>query len=109
MANKSTKCIISGDLLPTKPDMLHSDCLRVEAPSKIVLSPREQTKVNLTIHNSSSTGRIAHIKASYDHNIVSVHIPDTAFYVAPGGQTTTYALVTPQAPTGDSVINFDAS
>lgn len=109
MANKTVKCIISKDLVPTKPDLLTSECLRVETPSRIVLKPGELTKINLTVCNSSTNGRIAHIKASYDSRVVNIHIPDPAFYVAPGGQTTTYALIMPQAPSGDAVITFDAT
>lgn len=109
MANKSVKCIISRDLVPTKPDLLTSDCLRVETPTKIVLKPGELTKINLTVYNSSTNGRIAHIKASYDSRVVNVHIPDPAFYVEPGGKTTTYALIMPQADTGNAVITFDAT
>lgn len=109
MANKTVKCIISKDLVPTSPDMLTSDCLRVETPNKVILKPGELTRVNLTVYNSSSNGRIAHINASYDSRVVNVHIPDPSFYVAPEGQTVTYALIMPQSPTGDAVITFDAT
>ena len=109
MANKTVKCIISKDLVPTRPDLLTFECLRVETPDKIVLTPGELTRINLTVHNSSTNGRIAHIKSSYDSRVVNVHMPDPTFYVAPGGQTTTYALIVPQARSGDAVITFDAA
>jgi len=109
MANKTVKCIISKDLVPSQPDLLTSECLRVETPDKIVLTPGSMTKINLTVYNSSTNGRIAHIKASYDSRVVNVHIPDPSFYVSPDGQTTTYALIMPQSPSGDAVITFDAT
>lgn len=107
MSVKSVQVIVSKDLVPTLPDALPSDCLRIEASGKIVLAPNTQSKINLAVHNTSSTGRIAHIKANYDSTFVRVHLPDPHFYVAPEGKTVTYALVTPIVLGGQSLVTFD--
>lgn len=110
MPSKMVTATISKDLVSTKPDLLPSDCLRVEAIGRVILEPNEQTRINLIVHNSSTVGRIAHLKASFDSNVVNVAISDPQVYVGPGGgKTATYAVITPLTPNGNAHISFDVS
>jgi len=108
MAHKNVNFIISADLMPSKPDLLLSDCLRVEVAPKVVLSPGKPTTINLTIHNTSSVGRIAHLRANFDSSL-RVTLADSEIYVAPGGATVTFAVVTPHVTEGRATVSFDAS
>lgn len=109
MSGKTVQFVISDALVATKPDMLFSDCLRVETSNKIVLEPGKPNRINLTIHNTSLLGRIAHISATFDSRLLSVHLPDSTFYVGPEGKTVVYAVVTPLAPSGTSSVSFSVN
>ena len=109
MPTKTLTATISKELVPTKPDLLSSDCLRVETVARLILIPDEQSRVNLIIHNSSSLGRIAHLKASFDSNQVNVAISDPQVYVGPAGKTAVYAVITPLTASGNALIAFDVS
>lgn len=107
MSVKSVKLIVSNDLVPTVSDKLPGDCLRIETTSKLIIKPNTDNKINLTIHNTSGIGRIAHIKANYDERFVRVHLTDAHIYVAPDGKTATQALIVPLVPGGQSLVRFD--
>ena len=107
MAGKTTSCTISSDLLPTRPDTLLTDCLRIECPAKAVLHPGTQTRINLSIHNSSNDGRMGQVIANFDPRQVAVTIPTSGIYIAPGGKTTIFAIVTAVTSTGQASVTFD--
>ncbi len=109
MASKTVKIIVSNDLVATKPDILFSDCLRVETANKVTLQPNQQTRVNLTVHNTSSLGRMAHLSSNFDSNLLSVRIPDSCVYIAPSGKTVTYAIITALVPAGMGSVSFDVA
>lgn len=107
MAGKTINCTISPDLVPTRPDTLLSDCLRIECPGKVVLHPGTQSRVNLSVHNTASDGRMGQVIANFDPRQVTVTVPTAGVYVAPGGKTTVFAIVTAVAATGQASITFD--
>jgi hypothetical protein len=106
MAGKNVKFIISDGLIPSKPDVLLSDCLRIEIVGSMNLRPNQPSRLNLTVHTTSNTGRMAHLAATFDSRLISVNIPDAYLYVGPAGKTSTYAVVTPLVPGGVSQVNF---
>lgn len=107
MAQKKVNIGISKDIIPTRPDALKSDCFFIETASKVLLNPQQPGKINLTIHNSSPVGRIAHLSASYDPNQMKVVIADSNIYVAPGGKSVTFVTITPEVPGCNSLITFE--
>jgi hypothetical protein len=107
MSAKTVACVISQDMVPTRPDALTPDCLRVECTSRVVLHPGTQTRINLCIHNSSSEGRMGHVLANFDSRQVIVSIPDASVYISADGKTTIFALVTAIAASGQASITFD--
>lgn len=107
MAGKAIQCVISQDLVASRPDHLASDCLRVETTSKIILNPNTASRTNLCIHNTASEGRMAQIVANFDPRQLSVVVPTSSIYVAPGGKTVVYAIITPIISAGHGTITFD--
>jgi len=107
MTTRKIDCVISQELVPTRPDALHSDCLRIEATNKVVLHPGVQTRINLTVHNSSLDGRMAQVVANYDARQCTVTIPTSAIYVHGSGRTVIYAVVTPLVTAGHVSLTFD--
>lgn len=107
MTGRTIQCTISSDLVATRPDALLSDCLRIETTSKIILHPGGEARVNLSVHNSSSEGRMGQVIANYDPRQVSVKIPTSGVYVAPGGKTAIYAIIIPVTPAGQAAVTFD--
>lgn len=107
MAHRNVSVSINRDIVPTKPDCLMTDCLRIEAVAKVMISPTEPGRINLAIHNSSSDGRIAHLKASYDPKLVKVTIADPQVYVAPGGKTITYAIISSNNISCNTLVSFE--
>lgn len=106
--SKSVKLIVSDDLVPTLSDKLPGDCLRIEATGKLIAKPNTTNTINLTVHNTSGIGRVAHIKANYDNRFARVHITDQDIYVAPDGKTVTQAIIIPLVVGGQSLVTFDA-
>lgn len=107
MASKTVNCIVSAELVATRPDALLSDCLRIEALNKVVMHPGNQTKINLAVHNSSTDGRMAQVIANYDPRLFMVTVPTSGVYVAGGGKTVIYAMITPLTSAGHAPITFD--
>lgn len=108
--SKQLNLVISNDLVATRPDVLTSDCLRVECSSKVIVTPGVATRVNLTVHNTSPTnGRMAQLNAQFDNRLVSVHIPNSLVYIGPESKTVVYAIIHTLASSGSSVITFDAA
>jgi hypothetical protein len=104
--SRSITVIVSNDLVPNKPDLLLSDCLRIEMPDKVVLKPGVASQVNLMVHNTSNVGRQANLSANFDTRLVSVYIPDQKIYIGPNGKTATFAVITPRVPSGTAPIQF---
>ena len=91
----------------TRSDSLFSDCLRVETATKIHLQHDEPLRINLSVYNSSSEGRMAKLTPVFNAKLVSVKIPNNYLYIAPDGKTTTYALITPLVVQGRGKISFN--
>lgn len=107
MGQRILEVAVSPELAPTTADSLKTDCLRIETVKKIQLSPNTETKVNLTVHNTSTVGRMGQIIANFDAREVSVKVPNSQVYVAPEGKTVVYAIVSPLIKHGQSRIIFD--
>jgi len=107
MTDRHLQVIINSDLVPSKEDMLHTDCLRIETISKLNLIPGKEIRINLSVHNSSNVGRMANITTNFDARNIKVNIPNSNIYVGPEGKTIVYAIVTPLASEGYSNIFFD--
>ena len=109
MASKQLTMVISDDLISTRPDVLTTDCLRVECPGRMNVKTGVATRVNLTVHNTSPVGRMGHINAQFDNRVVNVVIPNSLVYVGPESKTVVYAIIYAQVPAGSSVITFDVT
>jgi hypothetical protein len=109
MGNKQLNVIISNELVSTRPDVLTSDCLRVECASKVNITAGIATRVNLTIHNTSQVGRMAQLHAQFDNRLVNVHIPNPLVYVGPESKTAIFAIIHTLVDAGSSLITFDAA
>jgi len=109
MANRQLTVVISEELVSTRPDVLLSDCLRVECTSRINITTGVATRVNLTIHNTSQTGRMAQLNAQFDNRIVNVHIPNSLVFVGPESKTVVYAIIYTLVQSGNSLVTFDAA
>lgn len=107
MAGRTLQCTVSSELVASKADVLLSDCLRIETTNKIILHPGAETKVNLSVHNTSSEGRMARVMANHDPRCVSVKIPTSEVYIAPGGKTSIYAIISPIVKNGQTTVSFD--
>jgi len=107
MPDRTLKIIISPDLVPTTADMLFSDCLRIETVSKVTLAPQKETRINLTVHNSSPNGRMAQIIANFDSRKIAVKVPNSTVYIAPEGKTVVYCIIIPLDKDGYSTVTFD--
>jgi hypothetical protein len=109
MANKQLSVIISNDLVTTRPDVLSSDCLRVECTNRVNVVAGVATRVNLAVHNTSQVGRMAQLNAQFDSRTVNVHIPNSLVYVGPEAKTVVYAIIHSLVPSGSSLVTFDAA
>jgi hypothetical protein len=98
---------VSPDLNPTVADTLRTDCLRIETAKKIYMAPNDETRVNLTVHNTSSVGRMGNIIANYDARELQVKIPNNQVYIAPEGKTMVYAIINCLIKNGRSKVSFD--
>ena len=107
MAQRMVDVAVNPDLSPTNADVLTTDCLRIETTSRIQLAPHSETRINLSVHNSSTVGRMGTIIANYDAREVIVKIPQSNIYVSPEGKTVVYAIVTPLIKQGQAKIVFD--
>jgi len=90
-------------------DALLTNSIRVEAGAAKNIKPGNQVRVNLTVKNYSSMGRMVRINASFNGSHVGVDIPIRDIYVAPEGSTTVYALIRTYAYVGLSDIVFAVS
>jgi len=109
MSNRQLNIAVSNSLLPTKSDVLTSDCLRIECSSQVKVEPKSTVRVNLTVHNSSQVGRMAQIHAQFDSRLVSVYIPNSSLYVGADSKTVVYAIINPLIESGNAVITFDVA
>jgi len=107
MKQRMVEVVVSPDLSPTSSDLLGSDCLRIEAVSRIQLAPHKDTKINMMVHNTSLVGRMGQIIANYDAREIVVKIPTSNIYVAPEGKTVVYAIISPLIKNGKTKIIFD--
>jgi len=109
MTNKRVDLIISNDLHSSRPDVLTTDCLRIECGSRVVIAPAVATRINLTVHNTSQVGRMAQIHSQFDNRILNIHIPNSLVYVGPESKTVVYAMIYTQATSGSTVVTFDVA
>lgn len=109
MSSREVRLIVSKDLIPTKSDLLLSDCLQISCPSTVNLAYGKPTQVNLTISNGSSSGRMASLQANFNPREVTVSLPHTMVYVGPGCKTTVCALITCIINNGFSGVTFNVS
>lgn len=107
MAGRTVQCTISSDLVATRQDNLFSDCLRIETNTKLILHPNTETRINLAVYNTSSEGRMGHIMANHDPRCISVKIPTSDVYIAPGGKTTVFAIISPIEKNGQTTVTFE--
>jgi hypothetical protein len=107
MGQRTIEVAVSSELAPTIADTLKTDCLRIETVKKIQLAPHSDTRINLTVHNTSHVGRMGQIIANFDAREAHVKIPNSHVYVAPDGQTVVYAIVSPLLKHGNTKITFD--
>tara|TARA_B100000614_G_C14396723_1_gene432017 strand:- start:242 stop:571 length:330 start_codon:yes stop_codon:yes gene_type:complete len=98
---------ISPDLNPTTSDILRTDCLRIETSKKVYMEPNGETRVNLTVHNTTSVGRMGNIIANFDARELTVKIPNNQVYVAPEGKTMVYAIINALIKNGRTKVSFD--
>lgn len=109
MANKQLSVIISDDLVSTRPDVISSDCLRVECSGRINIVAGVSTRVNLTVHNTSQVGRMAQLHAQFDNRLVNVHIPNSLVFIGPESKTVVYAVIHTLIQSGNTIVTFDAA
>lgn len=109
MGNKQLSIIISNELVSTRPDILTSDCLRVECAGKLNIVAGVPTRINLTVHNTSQIGRMAQLHVQFDNRLVNVHIPNSLVYVGPESKTVIYAIIHTMVEAGSSLVTFDVA
>lgn len=94
MSVKNMGVSISEDRIPTKSDLLSSDCLFIECTDKIVIAPNTKVQVNLNIRNTSNTGRVATVFVLFDPSSgIRVQFSETKVYVGPESRTTIFVLL----------------
>jgi len=109
MGQKTINVITSPELQANPSEILKTDVLRIEAGSRVVTPPGSQHRINLTVYNSSSVGRIATISASFDSSRISVHIPIPQLYVAPEGKTVVTAVIQMLVQSGQTNVVFSVA
>ncbi len=109
MGQKTVNIITSPELQASPSEVLKTDVLRVEAGTRVVVPANTTHKINLTVFNTSSTGRMASIVATFDASKVSVHIPIALIYVAPEGKTVVCAVVQMLVSSGHTNIQFSVT
>jgi len=109
MGQKTINVITSPELQAAPSEILKTDVLRIEAGTRVVTPPGSSHRINLTICNTSSVGRMATITASFDSNQISVHIPIPQIYVAPEGKTVVSAIVQMLVQSGQTNVLFSVA
>lgn len=107
MASKQMTIVVSADQESTRPDVLSTDCLRVECSPRINVGPGVTSRINLTLHNTSPIGRMGHVSAKYNNKVIEVLIPNSLAYIGPDSKTVIYAIITPLVASGSSTVVFD--
>lgn len=107
MAGRNLTVVINPEQETSRSDILSSDCLRVECTGKVIIGRDASININLTVHNTSSVGRMGFLLASFDAKIVSVTIPNPAIYVGPDSKTVVGAVIKSLVPGGSCPITFN--
>ena len=105
-SEKVFKVMIDGTVPESLPDKLVMDQLRLEMGKDRIIRPGGNSIVKLTVKNYSSLGRMAIVTASFDGNLMSVSIPHSMVYIAPGGATAIYAVISTFASSGVVNVTF---
>jgi len=103
--SKQVTVIASNGMESTMSERLPTDYLRIECTKRVVTTAGTMHRINLTVHNGSTVGRMARVLAVHDQLRANVIIDTPVVYVAPNGSTTIQAVIQPLI--GEGLINVE--